>query len=129
VGGGQTVSGVDITVGSPADSPTPNAQMLGVANIGQGGSASNVGEVIHRGSTMKVLLFGTGLAGSMTVTISGPNDIAVSNVRNITSTGGMTGVAFDAAVSGNAALGARTVRLRSAHDDITTFTGGLEVIP
>ena len=120
---------MDIAVASPADSPTPNAQMLGVANIGQGGSASNVGEFIHRGSTMKVLVFGAGLNGSMTVTLSGPTDISISNVRSITSVDGMSGVAFDAAVSSSAALGARTVRLRSTHDDITTFTGSLEVIP
>lgn len=126
---GQSVTGVDIAVASPADSPTPNAEMLGVTAVGQGGSASNVGDQIHRGNTMKVLLFGPGLSGAMTVTISGPADIAVSNVRSITSVDGTSGVAFDAAVSAGAALGARTVRLRSPHDDITTFTGCLEVLP
>ena len=78
---------------------------------------------------MKVLLFGRGLSGGMTVTISGPGDIGVSNVRSISSTTGTPGIAFDAAVSGSAALGARTVFLKSSNNDITAFTGGLEVFP
>ncbi len=129
VSAGQSVSGVDINVSSPAGSPSPNAEMLGVAPVGQSGSASNVGDQIHRGSTMKVLLFGPGLSGTMDITISGPSDITVSNVRSITSVDRTTGVAFDATVAASAALGARTVRLRSANNDITTFTGGLEVVP
>ena len=78
---------------------------------------------------MKVLIFGPGLDGSMNVTISGPADIVISNIRSITATDKTPGVAFDAAVSPVAALGARTVTLRATNDDITTFTGGLEVIP
>jgi len=78
---------------------------------------------------MKVLLFGQGLNGSMTVSISGPGDITVSNTSSISSTSGTPGIAFNAAVSGSAGLGARTVFLKSANGDITTFTGGLEVIP
>lgn len=113
----------------PADSPTPNAEMLGVTALGNGGSAHNVGDLIHRGTKMTVLMFGTGLNGSLAVTISGPSDITVSNVRDVTSIDGTSGVAFDAMVDASAALGARTVRLRSQHDDVTTFTGGLEVVP
>jgi hypothetical protein len=78
---------------------------------------------------MRVILFGQGLSGSMTVTIDGPQDISVSNVRSITSTQDKPGVAFDASVSSSAALGARTVFLRTSNDDITAFTGGLEVVP
>jgi hypothetical protein len=78
---------------------------------------------------MKVLLFGQGLSGNMTVSISGPGDIAVSNITSISSTTGTSGVAFNAAISAGAGLGARTVFLKSANGDITSFTGGLEVIP
>jgi hypothetical protein len=129
VGAGQTASGVDINVVPPALSPPENAELLGVTNVNTAGSASNSGATIHQGSTMKVLVFGSGLSGSMTVSISGPGDIAVSNILTVTSTDGTPGVAFDAAVSASAGLGARTVFLKSANGDITTFTGGLEVVP
>ncbi|MCU1286518.1 MAG: hypothetical protein JWO13_2868 [Acidobacteriales bacterium] len=129
VGAGQTASGTDISVSAPASSTPPNAELLGVTNVGTGGSASNSGSTIHRGSTMRVLIFGHGLSGSMTVSISGPGDIAVSNINSITSTDNTPGLSFTAVVASGAALGARTVYLKSANSDITTFTGGLEVIP
>lgn len=65
----------------------------------------------------------------MQVSISGPADIVISNIRTIRSTTDTPGVAFTAAVSPDAAVGARTVILRATNDDITTFTGGLEVVP
>jgi hypothetical protein len=65
----------------------------------------------------------------MQVSITGPADITVSNIESITSTTGTPGIAFTAAVSSDAALGARTVILRATNDDITTFSGGLEVLP
>jgi hypothetical protein len=130
IAAGQSVNGVDVNVSSPADSPSPNAQMLGVAGIGQSGAtASNTGDVIQRGSNMRVIMFGPGLNGLMNVSISGPADIAVSNVRSITSMSNVPGVSFDVRVASNAALGARTVQLQSPNHDITTFTGGLEVRP
>jgi hypothetical protein len=100
-----------------------------VTAIGASGTASNSGDIIHQGSTMKVLLFGAGLNGNMTVSISGPGDITIANIRSITSTTGTPGIAFDATVRAGAALGARTVFLKSANSDITSFTGGLEVVP
>jgi len=128
VAAGQPVGGININVSPPALSPQPNAEVLGVSAIGTGGSASNVGATISRGTTMKVLLFGAGLSGSMTVTIDGPQDISVSNITSITSTDKTPGVAFDAVVGSAAALGARTVILTDSSGDITTFTGGLEVV-
>jgi len=122
VSGGQTTSGVDIAVASPASSPTPNAE-----NLGTGNSASNTGAAISQGTTATVLLFGPGLNRNMQVTISGPGDIAISNIQSITSTDNTPGISFTAAVAVNAALGARTVLLRDSKDDITSFTGGLEV--
>jgi hypothetical protein len=122
VSGGQTTSGIDIVVASPASSPAPNAE-----NLGTGNTASNTGATISQGTTATVLLFGPGLNGSMQVTISGPADIAVTDIHSITSTDNTPGVAFTATVAGNAVLGARTVLLRDSKDDITTFAGGLEV--
>ena len=123
VSGGQTTTGVNIAVASPASSPTPNAEFLGTGN-----SASTTGGTISQGTTATVLLFGPGLNGNMRVTISGPGDITVTNIQGITSAKDNTpGVSFTAAVASNAALGARTVLLRDSNDDITSFTGGLEV--
>ncbi len=129
VSSGQSVTGIDINVSTPADSPTPNAEMLGVVPLGNGGRASNVGDVIHRGAKMTILMFGPGLNAALSATISGPPDITISNLQGITSVDGDSGVSFDVIVASDAALGARTVRLRSPHDDMTTFTGGLEVLP
>lgn len=129
VGSGQTLTSIDIAVASPANAGGPNAELLGVSGLNESTTARNSGASIPRGSTMKVVLFGRALSGALTVTIGGPNDIIVSNVRGITATDGTAGIAFDATVSGGAALGARTVYLRSANDDITAFAGGLEVVP
>ncbi|HUS20102.1 MAG TPA: hypothetical protein VMZ25_10670 [Terriglobales bacterium] len=129
VSSGQTASSIDINVASPGTSAGANAELLGTSDLNSGTTATNSGGVIHRGSTMKVVLFGRALSGSLRITVGGPQDITISNIRSVTATDGTAGVAFDAAVSGSAALGARTVYLRSANDDITAFTGGLEVIP
>lgn len=127
---GQAVSGINITVASPATAgEKPNIEAMGVAELTGTGSASNTGGQIQRGATKRVLMFGPGLGGGMTVTITGPNDISISNVRGITSSSGTPGIAFDASASGGAAVGARTVLVRAANNDLTAFTGGLEVIP
>ena len=91
--------------------------------------ASNTGGAIHRGSTERILLFGPGLDSSMSVVVAGPADITVSNLQGIKATDNTPGIAFNAAVAGNAALGARTVYLKNANGEMTSFAGGLEVIP
>lgn len=125
VSGGQ-VSGVNIAVPVAASSPTPNAQALGVT-FGTQGSADNTGAQIKQGQTGTVLVFGPGLSGNMQISISGPGDIVVSNPQTIKATDGTPGVAFTVVVLPTAALGARTVILEDAKQDISTFTGGLEV--
>lgn len=125
---GQTTSNTNVAVSCQASSPTPNAENLGVGAIVNGTSASNTGAQIQQGATMSVILFGPGLSGGMTIAISGPNDITVSNPTTIRSTGNTPGIAFTAVVSPTAALGARTVVLEDANHDVTTFTGGLEVV-
>jgi hypothetical protein len=124
VTGGQAASSVDISVASPASNPAPNA-----TSIGLGTSAANTGTVISRGSAQTVILFGPGLSGSMQVSITGPGDIAISGIHSITATDNTPGVSFTAPVDSNAALGARTVILQATNDDVSTFTGGLEIIP
>jgi hypothetical protein len=129
VASAQPVSGVDIAVNSATSSPTPNANSIGVAQTLSGASASNTGTTISQGTTMFVLLFGQGLSGNVQVMLSGPADITVSNIQSIMATDGTPGVAFQAAVASNAALGGRTVVLQDSNDDISTFTGSLEVVP
>ncbi len=129
VAAGSTASGVDIAVVAPASATPPNARDLGVADLSGPASAFNTGATIRRGQTKRVVLFGPGLTGSMTVIVEGPTDIQVSNVQSIRATDNTPGVSFTAAVSGNAALGARSVVLQASNGDITTFTGGLEVVP
>jgi|SRR5581483_3365816 len=126
LGTGQAASGIDITVSLPASSAAPNAQALG-ATTGSQGSADNTGTIVTRASTVTVLIFGPGLSSNMQVSISGPSDIGISQIRGIQSTTGIPGIAFQANVASNAALGARTVILQAPNGDITTFTGGLEV--
>jgi hypothetical protein len=126
---GQISSGVDIAVSAAQSSPAPNAEDLGVAALTGAGSAYNTGDVIHRGQTARVLLFGPGLSGDMQVSIRGPSDITIASINAITSTTSTPGITFMATVAPNAALGARTVVLQNAKGDITTFTGGLEVLP
>ena len=130
VAAGAASSGTNITVPAPASATPPNAEVLGVSASLSGASAFNVGATISRGTTRTVLLFGHGLSGTLQVTITGPNDIAISAIQGITATDGTPGIAFTAAVDSTAALGARTVILQNTtNNDITTFTGGLEVIP
>lgn len=128
VGAGQAASGVNISVPAPSGTQ-PNAQDLGVANLTGGASAFNTGDMIHRGATMRVVMFGPGLTGDMQVTVLGPNDIQISNVQAITATDQTPGISFTVAVAGNAALGGRTVVLQSTSGNMTAFTGGLEVVP
>jgi hypothetical protein len=124
--GGQAISGTDITVSAPASSTPPNAQALGATTTSQG-SADNTGTIVSPGSVVTVLVFGPGLSSNMLVSISGPSDIGISQIRGIQSTTGVPGISFQATIASNAALGARTVILQATNGDITTFTGGLEV--
>ena len=121
---GATSSGIDITVSPAASNPVINALNLGTTSSG---SASNTGVIVQRGSTQGIILFGPGVTGELTVTLSGPNDIAISNLRTIKATTGISGIAFDVNIPGSAAPGARTVFLRSGNNDITAFAGGLEI--
>jgi hypothetical protein len=125
---GQAAAGADIVVPLASSSPAPNALVLGVS-AGGGGTAFNTGATISRGASKMILMFGPGLSAGAQISISGPPDIAISHPQSITSTKGTPGVAFQVAVDPNAALGARTVLLQNAKNDISTFTGGLEVTP
>ena len=124
---GATQTGIDLTVPPPASSPVLNAQVLGVGN-----SAANTGAQIHQGQSSGVFVCGTGISGDIQVNISGPADITAGTPQLITCTDGSSqslGIEFLVSVSSSAALGGRTVLLTNSQQDMTTFTGGLEVIP
>lgn len=126
VGAGATTSSANITVQS--GSPQLNALVLGVADLNAtGGSASNTGAAVLRGTQTQVLMFGPGLSANLQVSISGPSDISISGIQGITSTKGTPGIEFVIAVPASAAPGARTVFLRDSSGNTTAFTGGLEV--
>lgn len=127
---GQTGSGTDIFVPPPAAMPALNAKFLGVTQTTTG-SASDTGSTISRGvpQPQQVLLFGPGLSANVQISISGPLDIPITNPQTISAKDGTPGVVFTVVLTPNTALGARTVILQNAQNDITTFTGGLEVVP
>jgi hypothetical protein len=125
VANGQTTSSVDITVPSTASSL--NLKLLGVNSPSATTiSASNVGGVVARGSTATILLFGSGLTGSETLSISGPNDITISGQTGVKATDGTPGLQFDITVGSDAAVGARTVSVKQGNN-ASAFVGGLEV--
>jgi hypothetical protein len=135
VAAGNTTSNVNIAVVAPATAPAssaPNALVLGVGN-----TAQVTGDVVHRGTNNSVFLCGPGLSGTMQVFVGGStfgsvvNDVTVSGIASVTCQGGSTtsGITFNVSVSQTAALGARTIYLQSSNNDITTFTGSLEVVP
>lgn len=125
--GGANLTGINLTV-KPQTSML-NIQDLGVTSSLSDANAFATGDRIARGANLYVVLFGPGLDPSQTVSISGPNDIVISNVFGIQSTGGLPGLQFSVAVSPTAALGGRTVYVRAANGDRSGFTGGLEVTP
>jgi len=129
VSANQTTSAVNIAVVAPTGT-NPNTIALGTVPTGaSSGSASNTGGSIAQGSTMTVLMFGTGLSSSMTIGITGPSDLTVSNTQSIQSTDNppIPGIAFTLAATPSASLGARTVVLQDTSNNVTTFTGGLQV--
>jgi hypothetical protein len=124
---GATQTGINLTVPPPASSPALIAQVLGV-----GSSATNTGAQIHQGENGSVFLCGTGFAGNLQVSISGPGDITVGTPQLITCLSGSTqtsGIQFPVNVSAGASLGGRTVLVTNSQQDMTAFAGGLEVIP
>jgi hypothetical protein len=126
VAAAQTSSGVNITVPTPASNPTPNAQALGVGGL----NAFSTGDTVARGANTTMLIFGPGISSSMRISFSGPaGDITTSGVVDVKSTANppVPGIQMNMSVSSTAAVGARTVILQDTNNDITTFTGGLEV--
>ncbi|HKT24675.1 MAG TPA: hypothetical protein VJR04_08720 [Terriglobales bacterium] len=125
VSSGGKSSGIDIVVAPAAGAE--NAIALGTL---ADGFAANTGVTVHQASTDTIVLFGPGLSGAMGVSISGPQDVGVSNIRSIQAKDGTPGLAFDAVVGATSAPGARTVYLKAIDNrDITAFAGGLEVQP
>ena len=124
VSAGAKSSGVDIVV-----APAAGAEKAMALGTLADGFAANTGVIVHQASTDTIVLFGPGLSGAMGVSISGPQDIGISNIRSIQAKDGSAGVAFDAVVGATSTSGARTVYLKANNNDITAFAGGLEVQP
>ena len=126
VSAGSKTSAVDIVVAPTSGSSSENAIALGTL---ADGFAANTGVVVHQASTNTIVLFGPGVSGS-SVAISGPqDDIGISNIRSIQAKDGTSGLAFDAVIGATSAPGARTIYLKANNNDVTAFTGGLEVQP
>jgi hypothetical protein len=117
----------NISVVAPTSSIPPNVQAVGIDSNGfafaTGGTATQ-GEV-----SGIVTLFGPGITADMKVSFSGPSDITTSNIHAVTATNGTPGLQFNIAVAATASLGGRTLILQNSNNDITTFTGGIEIIP
>lgn len=117
----------NIIVVAPASGNPPNIQAVGVDS---NGFAFATGGTATQGENAGVVtLFGPGITAGMTASFSGPSDITVSNINAVTATDGTPGLQFNIAVTSTAALGARTLILQSSSNDITTFAGGIEIIP
>jgi hypothetical protein len=127
VSAGQAVLGVNISVAAQASSPTPNVTAAGA----DGSHAFSGGDVMHQNHVATVIVFGPGLNTSMKASFSGPGDIAIGPLQsvNFTDPKAPPGLRFTATVASNAALGARTLVLQDTKNDITTFSGALEVVP
>jgi hypothetical protein len=125
VANGQATSGIDIVV--PNTASNINVKMLGVNSPGATTiSASNIGGAVARGTTATILLFGSGLSGTDTLSISGPNDISITGEKSVKATDGTPGIQFDITVGGDAAVGARTVSVKQG-SNASAFVGGIEV--
>jgi hypothetical protein len=125
VASGQAISGVNIVV--PNTASAFNVTLLGANSpSATTGSASNVGGTVARGSSALMLIFGPGLSGTQTLTISGPNDIAISGERSVKATDGTPGIQFLITVGSDAAVGARTLNVTSG-SNASSFVGGIEV--
>lgn len=127
VSAGNTAT-ANISVASPKSNPTPNAKFLGV-NLAQGGATVS-GDTVSRGQgNATVTMYGPALSASMKVSVTGPNDVTIGQLTGIKAQDGTPGVQFPIMLTSGTALGARTVVMQDSNGDITTFTGGLEVVP
>jgi hypothetical protein len=119
VAGGSTTSSVDIIVPPPASGL--NLTGVGVGDAGSAISFSSSSAEIAKGESKQMLLAGTGLSGSTTVSVTG---------AGVT----LTGVQFqqgfifvNIAVAASAPAGARNVVVTNSNRDIAIMTGGLIV--
>ncbi len=117
----------DIAVATPSSTTPPNIKALGVDS---NGFAYVTGGTATQGEAAGIVtLFGPGITNTMQVSFSGPSDVTVSNINGVTATDGTPGLQFNIAVAAGAALGGRTLILQNSNNDVTTFTGGIEIIP
>ncbi|MGH9528446.1 MAG: hypothetical protein ACRD2S_00840 [Terriglobales bacterium] len=117
----------NIAVVAPVSGTPPNVQAVGVDS--NGFAFATGGTAVQGEAAGVVTLFGPGITSDMTASFSGPSDIIITNINPVTATDGTPGLQFDIAVANTAALGSRTLILQNSNNDITTFAGGIEIIP
>ena len=119
VSSGQTTSGVDIYVPTPAGSL--NFTRIGVGDRTQSISFASSSAEISQGQTTDIIVAGTGIsqANQSTVTVSG----AGISLSNVSYSGNVMFVQID--VAANAALGPRTVTITNSNLDTSVLSGGI----
>ena len=119
VSSGQTTSGVDIYVPTPAGSL--NFTRIGVGDRTQSISFASSSAEISQGQTTDIIVAGTGIsqANQSTVTVSG----AGISLSNVSYSGNVMFVQID--VAANAALGPRAVTITNSNLDTSVLSGGI----
>jgi len=115
---------VDIQV--PAGASAINAIALAVTAVNAGSAyVSDSGVGARQGNQYWLWIVGTGITPSLSVSFSGPGDIATSGAPLALQNS--LGTIYPITVPANAALGARTIILTDSSSNVTTLAGGLEV--
>ena len=116
---GQTTTGVDIYVPTPAGSL--NVTSIGVGDRSQGITFASSSALVSQGQITDIIVSGTGVseANGSTVTISGTGIM----LSDVTYSGNVMFVQI--AVDANAALGPRSVTLTNSNLDTSVLSGGL----
>ncbi|MGA2989104.1 MAG: hypothetical protein ABSD88_01420 [Candidatus Korobacteraceae bacterium] len=120
----QSTIAVDIQVPAAVSPINVTAVALTAPNTGST-YLQSTGVGASQGKQYWLWLAGTGITPSLTLSISGPGDIAVSGPAM--GMQGATGAIYPITVSASAEPDARTIILKDASGNVTTLAGGLEV--
>jgi len=133
--------GVSVTAGPATHVPTLNAnpdgqgQPLVLSSVGIGNSAGVTGGQVSPGSSVTLLLVGSGIVPGTFYAVSGPKDVTVtqpvtSDFANCTSgNGGATTpcVKVTVSVSAAAVAGSRNIIVSNTQGELSAFVGGLSI--
>lgn len=124
VAANQNTIAVDIEVPGPASTINVTGVSITEPLVGQT-YARSTGVGVRQGNQYWLWLIGSGITPSLTLSFSGPADIAVGGP--VLATQGCPGAIYPITVSAGAALGARSIILQDASSNLTTLAGALEV--